>query len=110
MLSASPAIQHYLALPTDALEAFCRRWKITELSLFGSVLGDDFRPDSDVDVLVRFAPESRWSLLDLARMQRELEALLERDVDLVTRSSVENSHNWIRREAILGTAQPIYKA
>ena len=110
MPAATPAIQHRLPLPQDAIEAFCQRWKITELSLFGSILRDDFRPDSDVDVLVRFAPESRWSLLDLARMQRELEALLNRNVDLVTRSSVENSHNWIRREAILSTAQPIFTA
>ena len=110
MNPASPEIQHHLALPQDAILAFCRRWKITELSLFGSVLRDDFRPDSDVDVLVNFALETRWSLLDLARIQRELAAILERNVDLVTRSSVENSHNWIRREAILRTAQPIYTA
>ncbi len=110
MNPASPSIQHHLALPQDAILAFCRRWKITALSLFGSVLRDDFRPDSDVDVLVSFDPESRWSLLDLARIQRELETILGRNVDLVTRSSVENSHNWIRREAILSTAQPIYTA
>ncbi len=110
MNPVSPSIPHHLALPHDALEAFCQHWKITALSLFGSVLRDDFRPDSDVDVLVSFAPESRWSLLDLARIQRELETILARNVDLVTRSSVENSHNWIRREAILSTAQPIYTA
>ena len=97
-------------MPHEAIQAFCRRWKITELSLFGSVLRDDFRPDSDVDVLVSFNPESRWSLLDLARIQRELETILGRNVDLVTRSSVENSYNWIRCEAILSTAQPIYTA
>ena len=110
MNPASPSIPHPLALPLEAIQAFCRRWKITELSLFGSVVRDDFRPDSDVDVLVSFALESRWSLLDLARIQRELAAILERNVDLVTRSSVENSHNWIRREAMLSTAQRIYTA
>ncbi len=110
MNPASPEIQHHLALPQDAILAFCLRWKITELSPFGSVLRDDFRPDSDVDVLVSFAPESRWSLLNLARMQRELAAILERNVDLVTRSSVEKSPNGIRREAILRTAQSIYTA
>jgi len=108
--SVSPSIPHHLALPRHEIVAFCQRWKITALSLFGSVLRDDFRLDSDVDVLVSFAPESRWSLLDLARIQRELAAILERNVDLVTRSSVENSPNWIRREAILRTAQPIYTA
>ena len=110
MNPTSPAIPHHLALPRHAIEAFCQRWKIMELSLFGSVLREDFRPDSDVDVLVNFALETRWSLLDLARMKRELETILGRNVDLVTRSSVENSHNWIRREAILSTAQPIYTA
>jgi len=51
-----------LVVPIDRIAEFCRRWKITELALFGSVLRDDFRPDSDVDVLVTFAPDAPWSL------------------------------------------------
>ncbi|HEV2851561.1 MAG TPA: nucleotidyltransferase family protein [Thermoanaerobaculia bacterium] len=96
--------------PLEPIEDFCRRWKIVELAVFGSVLREDFRPDSDVDFLVRFAPDARWSLFDHARMERELEELLGREVDLVSRSAVERSPNWIRREEILGTARTLYAA
>ena len=89
---------------------FCRRWKVAELSLFGSALRDDFRPDSDIDLLVRFAPDAEWSLLDQAHMERELEQLLGRRVDLVSRAAIERSPNWIRRKEILETSRPIYAA
>jgi predicted nucleotidyltransferase len=98
------------AWPSKDVEEFCRRWKIVEMSLFGSALRADFRPDSDIDLLVRFAPDARWSLFDHARMERELIALLGREVDLLSRSAVERSPNWIRREEILGTAMPLYAA
>jgi len=89
---------------------FCRRWKITEFALFGSVLRDDFRPDSDVDVLVTFAPDAEWSLFDHVDMEEELSAMLDRKVDLISRRAVERSDNWIRRKAILSTAEPVYVA
>ena len=89
---------------------FCRRWKISELALFGSVLRDDFRPDSDVDVLVTFAMGANWTLLDHIAMAEELSRQLERKVDLVSRRGIERSRNWIRREAILAAAEPIYAA
>jgi len=89
---------------------FCRRWKITEFALFGSVLRDDFRPDSDVDVLVTFAPDAEWSLFDDVDMEEELSAIFGRKVDLVSRRAVERSDNWIRRKAILSTAEPVYVA
>lgn len=95
-------------LDRDQVAAFCRKWRIRELSLFGSVLRDDFRPTSDVDVLVTFAPEAEWSLLDHIRMEEELGALLGVKVDLVTRRAVERSPNWIRRRAILESAEPVY--
>lgn len=95
-------------LPEQQIVEFCQRWKITELALFGSILRDDFRPDSDIDFLVTFAPDSHWSLLDLVRMEHQLEEMLGREVDLVMKKSVEQSHNWIRRKEILGTAQTIY--
>ena len=97
-------------LPLENIANFCRKWKITEFSLFGSVLRDDFRPDSDVDVLVRFAPEARHSLFDVARMQEELAELLHRQVDLVCRDDVERSRNNIRRQAILASAEVVYAA
>jgi hypothetical protein len=88
-------------IPQEPLEEFCRRWKITELALFGSVLRDDFRPDSDVDVLVSFAEDARWGLFDMGHMEEELRGLFGRRVDLITRRSVEESRNYIRRRDIL---------
>jgi predicted nucleotidyltransferase len=93
-----------LPLDRDRLGAFCRRWGVAELALFGSVLRDDFRPDSDVDVLVAFAPGARRGMFDLVEMEDELTELFGRRVDLVTRRSVEESDNWLRRRAILDSA------
>jgi len=92
------------------IKAFCERWKIAELALFGSALREDFGPDSDVDFLVTFRPEASWSLLDHAAMEEELSQILGRKVDLVTRRSVERSRNWLRRREILQSAQPYYAA
>jgi len=97
-----------VTIPDDQLAAFCRTWKIRELSLFGSVLRDDFGPESDVDCLVDFAPDADWGLLDLIRAEQELSALLGRPVDLVEKQVVEGSENWIRRRHILNTARTIY--
>lgn len=92
----------------EALAEFCRRWGISELALFGSALRSDFGPESDVDLLVSFAPQARPSLLDHVRMQLELSTLLGRRVDLVSRRAIERSANRQRRAAILGTAQIVY--
>lgn len=101
-------IQTILPLPEQEIQAFCDRWQIIELALFGSILRDDFRPDSDIDILVTFSPEADWSLFDHAKMQQELASLLNREVDLVSKRAIERSHNWIRRQEILITAQVIY--
>lgn len=97
-------------LPIDdaTLAAFCRRWKIAKLELFGSATRDDFGPESDFDLLVTYEPEAEWSLLDTVGIQQELAELLGRPVDLVSRRAIESSRNWIRRREILGSAQPIY--
>jgi predicted nucleotidyltransferase len=94
----------------DRLEAFCRRWKVKELALFGSVLRDDFRPDSDVDFLVTFEEDARWSFFDMVDMQDELKEILGREVDLVERRAVERSENYIRRRNILQSLEPLYVA
>ena len=99
-----------IQIPRDKIADFCRRWKIVELSLFGSVLREDFRPDSDVDVLVTFASDAEWGLFDHISMEEELSAIFGRKVDMVSRSAIERSDNWIRREAILKTAEPCYVA
>jgi len=102
--------RHGLNIPDEGLASFCTRWRIVELAVFGSILRNDFRRDSDVDVLVRWADDAKWSLLDHVRMQDELTALLGRKVDLVSRRAVERSPNWIRRTAILESAEVIYAA
>jgi uncharacterized protein len=92
----------------EQLRALCLRWRVAELCLFGSALRNDFRPDSDIDLLVTFASDARWRARDLLRLQDELEALFGRKVDLVERAAVEESENWIRRRHILEHAEPVY--
>lgn len=99
-----------IEIPKDQIADFCRRWKIVELSLFGSALRDDFGPDSDVDVLVTFAPDARWSLFDHVEMQDELKSILGYGVDLVSRRGIECSRNYLRRKAILDSAEVLYVA
>ena len=89
---------------------FCRKWKITEFALFGSVLRDDFRLDSDVDVLVTFASEAEWSLFDIVHMQDELKEIFGREVDLLEKEVVEKSRNYFRRKHILNSFENIYVA
>jgi hypothetical protein len=91
----------------EKLEEFCRRWGITEVALFGSVLRDDFGPDSDIDLLARFSPEARWSIFDHIDMEDELAEIFGRKVDLVSRSAIEESENTRRKKAILNSAEVI---
>jgi predicted nucleotidyltransferase len=97
-----------LKIPQVQIADFCRRWQITEFAIFGSALRDDFRPDSDIDVLVTFAPEAAWTLLDHVTMQDELETIFGRKVDLLSRRGVERSRNYLRRQAILDSAEVVY--
>lgn len=93
----------------ESLAAFCKRWKIRELALLGSALRDDFRADSDIDLLVTFADDAVWGLLTHIQMQQELETLFQRPLDFISRRAVVASPNWLRRNAILDTAQVLYK-
>ena len=99
-----------VAVNNERIARFCRKWHVTELALFGSVLREDFGPDSDVDVLATFAPDARWSVRDLVRMQDELKEIFGRQVDLVEREAVEKSENYIRRRHILSSLETIYVA
>jgi len=101
-------VRQEITIPENKIADFCQRWQVTELALFGSVLRGDFRPDSDVDVLISFAPDARWSLFDLVTMEHELEAILGREVDLVERRAIEHAENYIRRKSILDNAEVIY--
>ena len=100
--------RHNIEMPADKIVDFCRRWKIEEFALFGSVLREDFTPDSDVDVLVTFAPDARWTMFAFVQMRDELAMILGRDVDLVSRRGLESSRNYIRRNTILSSAQVIH--
>ena len=95
-----------LYIPLEELTHFCHRYQVRELALFGSMLRQDHRPDSDADLLVSFQPAARVTFLTLARMQRELEALLGRKVDLVPKDGLKP----VIRDHILATARVLYAA
>ena len=97
-----------LPIPKNEIVAFCKRWKVTELSLFGSAVRNDFSSNSDIDVLVSFSPQSEWGLFDHIQMKQELKELFGRDVDLITQRALELSHNKLLRAEILESAQLIY--
>lgn len=100
----------HIEIPRDKIAGFCRKWRIREFALFGSVLRDDFRPDSDIDVLVAFDEDAGHTLFDLVDMTDELKEIFGRDVDLLTKRGVEESRNYIRRKEILSTLEVVYGA
>jgi predicted nucleotidyltransferase len=108
-LKLEPKLQDRFSLSPEEIAQLCQQWSITELALFGSVLSDQFNPDSDIDILIRFAPDARQGLLTLSKIKHELEARIGREVDLALKDSIETSENWIRRNEILKTAQVIYE-
>ena len=96
-----------LAIPRKKIIGFCQRWNVVEFSLFGSILRENFSPESDVDVLVSFASRAKVSLFDLVEMQAELKSIFKREVDLVEKAGLRNPY---RRQEILQTARRIYAA
>lgn len=96
-----------LPVPRHQIDNFCRRWRVVELAVFGSVLREDFRPDSDVDVLVSFEKSAPWSAFDLVSMREELEAIFGRPVDLIEKEGLQNP---FRRSAILSSREVLYAA
>lgn len=103
---ATPAID----LPMTEIIEFCDRWQVIEFALFGSVLRDDFRPDSDIDVLLTFSPTAKRGLTETLQMRDELQTIFNRKVDLIVKAAIERSENWLRRKNILESAQTIYAA
>jgi predicted nucleotidyltransferase len=97
-------------LDQDRIGEFCEKWKVAEFAIFGSALRADFGPNSDVDVLVTFKPDSKRSLFDLVQMEEELKGMFGREVDLVSRQGIEASRNYLRRKAILDSAKVLYAA
>jgi predicted nucleotidyltransferase len=99
--------QPKINLPREQIKEFCRRWKIKEFALFGSVLREDFRPDSDIDVLVSFAPGGGITFDNRVEMQDELAEIFGREVDLVEKDAIRNP---FRRHNILTTREVVYAA
>ena len=98
---------HGIKLDTTTIREFCARWKIKELRVFGSILRDDFRPDSDIDFIADFDEDSDWDLFDHMEMEEELAAIVGRNVDLLTRYSVETSQNRFYKHRILSESEQI---
>ena len=99
-----------IAVDKKKVATFCHKYRIRRLALFGSALRADFRPDSDVDVLVEFSTDAKYGLFALSRMEDELRHIFGREVDMVDRAAVEQSRNYIRRKEILGSLETIYAA
>ena len=99
-----------LQVPQSTISEFCGRWQIVEFAVFGSAIRDDFKSESDVDILITFKKGVNWSFLNLIQMEQELSFVFGRDVDLFTRKAVEQSSNWIVRREILDSAEVIYAA
>lgn len=97
-----------IEFPIEQIKEFCDRWQITEFALFGSILRDAFRPDSDIDVLVTFAPDVKRGLTETLQMKDELQAIFGRKVDFIVRAAIERSENWLRKKNILESAQTVY--
>jgi len=100
-------VKSHVKLPKGKIADFCRRWKIKEFALFGSVLREDFRRDSDIDILVTFSEDAHWSLYDWVDMIEELKAIFGREVDLLSRRGLRNP---FRRHEILTTREVVYAA
>ena len=98
-----------IEISLERIQKFCDRWQVIEFALFGSVLREDFRPDSDIDVIVRFDPKAHRTFADLEDMEVELATIFNREVDVVTRNGIENSRNYLRRQEILSSARVIYE-
>lgn len=103
-------VRSRLNISDEALAEFCRKWKIARLELFGSALRDDFSDDSDIDLMVTFAAGASWKFEDELAMQKELESLIQRHVDIPLREGIERMENWVRRKNILSSARVIYSA
>ena len=97
-------------LPMEKIAEFCDCWQVIEFALFGSVLRDDFRPDSDIDILITFAPEAKRGLTETMQMRDQLQIIFDRKVDLIVKAASERSENWLRCKNILESAQTIYVA
>ncbi len=97
-----------IEISMEKIKTFCTDWQVSEFALFGSVLRDDFRPDSDIDVMIQFDANAHPTFWNLEQMEAELKTIFKREVDLITRQGIETSRNYLRRQEILSSVQVIY--
>ncbi len=97
-------------IDTGKIADFCRRWKISRLAAFGSIVRGELGPDSDIDLLVTFSSDADWTMFDHFTMEEELSHLFGREVDLISVRAVEENPNPITRREILDSARQIYAA
>ena len=99
---------HGIDLDSQAILDYCKKWKVAELSVFGSILRDDFRPDSDIDFLVSYDQDAKWDLSDFVTMKDELAHVIGRPIDLISRAAVERSDNRFIKKEVLSSSEPVY--
>ena len=95
-------------LPMEQIRKFCHKWQVQEFALFGSVLRSDFHLGSNIDVLITFSSTAKRGLTETMQMRDELEIIFQRPVDLIVKSAINRSENWLRRKNILESAQIIH--
>ena len=100
--------RHGINFGSEAVRAFCKKWKITELSVFGSIVRDDFGPDSDVDFVVEFEEGADWDIADLEDVRLGLSGIVGREVDLLTRGALRQTPNWLFRKIVLSELETVY--
>ena len=103
-------LQQRLGISFERIAEFCQYHLIKELAVFGSVLTDDFKAESDIDFLLSVSPEVSINLNYLETLEMELRQMVNREVDLIFKKNLEASKNWIRRKNILNSAKVIYGA
>jgi hypothetical protein len=108
MAVGTTELQLAIEIPHEALSCFCQKWNLRTVELFGSVVRENFRADSDVDVMVTFDSMLRPTLFEFVQMQDELEGIFGRKVDLLSRHAVEGSQNPYRKQSILESARIVY--
>ena len=103
-------IYQRLQVDSEELKQFCQSNLIAELAVFGSILRDEFSSNSDVDILITYLPSAPRGLLEKVQLKEKFEHLFHRPVDLISKTSIENSYNWIKRASILNSSEVLYRA
>ena len=97
-----------IPIPTDRVVDFCRKWDVCAFELYGPVLGRDFRDDDEVDVMVTFGPDARWTMVHWLQMQQELSGIFGRKSSLITRRTAEENQYPHRHQRMLAEARVVY--